>query len=224
MQAKHFWEEKILVWESSRYSQRSGSWLESLASKSSRSLRFRQNAALQLLGPMAGGKRVVELGCGSGLLAPALLRAGARSYHGYDIADSAVAAGRQRLAKLGWGDRAQFTAAPVHDLPPVSADIVFSLGLLDWLDDDEIQHLFQITKGAAFLHSFSEKRASPAQWLHRAYVFCAYGHRTQGYSPRYNSARTLEELSAAPNGLHVFRHPALSFGAFLCSFPPVARA
>jgi hypothetical protein len=71
------------------------------------------------------------------------------------------------------------------------------------------------------LHALSELRASPTQWVHRAYCYVAYGYRTEGYVPRYFSAEHLPRLArphqAGP--YYVFRDRRLSFGALVSTLP-----
>src|SRR2546430_945199 len=94
---QQFWEDKILRWEADRYGRSAhSSWLERVASRLSGSLRARLALAESLLRPHVAGRRVVELGCGSGLLAAPLVEAGAASYLGIDIARSAIASARCR--------------------------------------------------------------------------------------------------------------------------------
>ena len=95
---KSFWNAKILGWEDSRYKDpaTAPSLAERIAGRVSTSLRFRLEEAVRLLAPHLPGRRVVELGCGSGLLAERLLALGAASYQGFDISDAAIARARSR--------------------------------------------------------------------------------------------------------------------------------
>lgn len=217
---KTFWNGKILDWEDSRYGAPGGAggWLERWAGRASASLRFRLAAALALLAPHARGRRVVEIGCGSGLLADPLMAAGALSYRGYDLSDVAVAKARDRLAGSLHAAGIGFEVAAVADLPEQGDAVVFSLGLTDWLTDAEMAHLFAIGRAGDYLHALSEKRPSLAQVLHRLYVTLSYGRRT-GYRPRYYAMGDIVALLAR-QGLAppvVYRDSRLSFGAFVTS-------
>lgn len=220
---KAFWEQKILGWEHGRYQQSAtgGGVLERIADWSSDSLRYRLQVAGALLGPHVRGQHVVDLGCGSALLAPALLRAGAASYQGFDLAEAAIATGRQRAEGWGFGDRLKLDVGEVGSLPDVRRDVVVSLGLTDWLTDAELSALFAWSGRAHYLHAISELRLSPAQWTHRAYCWLAYGYRTAGYVPRYFPIHHLPSLAAPhrPGPTYVYRHRRLSFGALLSSLP-----
>lgn len=221
---KQFWEKKILGWETGRYYAASGEargLLEKIGDWSSRSLRFRIQVALDLMRPHVRGKRVLELGCGSGLLARGFIEAGATEYLGIDIAESAIAGANGRKAAEGWGDNVQFRVDTVRDMPAISHDVVFSLGLLDWLNDDELDILFEKQGRADFLHAIAERRRSVQQWLHRNYVHVCYGWKTQGYVPRYFSVPEITQRAARwrSGPFHVYRDPRLSFGALISTCP-----
>jgi SAM-dependent methyltransferase len=217
---KQFWEAKLLAWEEGRYGRpdRPRGLLEWIANRSSMSLRFRVAITPELLRPYLAGKRVLELGCGSGIIAGKLIEHGAASYLGIDIAESAIEKARSRH---GNEVRMQFQIGNAADLPPLSADLIVSLGLFDWLTDDEIAAVFRQSGKAHFLHAIAERRAGIQQWLHRSYVQLAYGYRTDRYRPRYFTCDHVRSLSAAgaSRPLYVYRNWRLSFGALLSSLP-----
>lgn len=218
---KQFWEDKLLVWEQGRYGRpdRPLGPLEWIANRSSMSLRYRIAVTPELLEPFLAGKRVVELGCGSGLLAGKFIERGAASYHGIDIAESAIAKALESHA--GGDGRITFAVGGVSDLPPLAADLVVSLGLFDWLRDDEIANVFAKSGRADFLHAIAERRPGIQQWLHRSYVQLAYGYRTDTYRPRYFTCGHIGALATAvvDRPLYVYRNWQLSFGALISSLP-----
>lgn len=218
-----FWEGKILDWERGRYSAKGGSGgpLERLADRASDSLRFRMESAAELLAPFVKGRRVIDLGCGTGLLAPSLLAAGAVHYAGYDIAESAIELARARADKEGWADRATFERASLADLERLDGDVVISLGLTDWLTDPELERLFVLGGPAEFLHATSEARPSLQRWLHQLYCYVSYGYRTQGYVPRYLETPAIAAMARRhrQGPVYVWRHRRLSFGAYITSLP-----
>jgi len=222
---REFWDNKILRWEEDRYgeSQPQRSVLERLAKRASSSVRNRQTVAARLIGECCRDRRVVEIGCGSGRLATPVMAAGAASYTGYDVAPSAIAEAERRRQGEGLGNTIKFVVADIHAMPAPAADIVFSLRLFDWLTDAEIALLFEKCGDADFLHSFSEKRATASQWLHRFYVFLAYGWRTGAYVPRYQTAGELAALARGhcSRPVTVYRDPALAFGAMLSTLPGI---
>ena len=226
---KIFWEEKILKWEEGRYFLKRGdkhSLLESSANFLSNSLRFRMKMAMDLLRPHIEGKRVVELGCGSGLLTKLIIDAKVQSYLGIDITESAINLARQRSQINGIKAKASFQIGSINSLPLPPADIYFSLGLLDWLTDDQLSFLFTNTMKADFLHSFSEKRISLSQSLHRFYAQLAYGKRTGAYIPRYFSVDEIKRLSIKKNqrSFFIIRNSKLNFAAIMTSLPEKERS
>jgi SAM-dependent methyltransferase len=215
---KQFWEAKLLAWEEGRYGRpdRPRGLLEWIANRSSMSLRFRVAITPELLRPYLAGRRVLELGCGSGIIAGKLIEHGAASYLGIDIAESAIEKARSRY---GNDARLQFQVGNVADLPSPSVDLIVSLGLFDWLTDDEIAAVFRQSGKADFLHAIAERRPGIQQWLHRSYVQLAYGYRTDSYRPRYFTCDHIKSLAEVHQPLHVYRSWRLSFGALISSLP-----
>lgn len=220
---KDFWEKKILTWEEGRYEPRKakGGLMERIADASSMSLRYRIRVAVELLEPHIKGRSVLEIGCGSGLIAQRLIEAGASRYVGIDIAEAAIKIANQRKAEQGWSERISFRVDTVRDMPAVTEDVVLSLGVLDWLTDDELETMFAKQGKADFLHAIAEQRVSVQQMLHKAYVHLSYGHRTGAYKPRYFPAATIARMAAKHRGgpFYAFRDRRLSFGALISTLP-----
>jgi SAM-dependent methyltransferase len=218
---KEFWEDKILGWEVGRYSRPRNHVgpLEWIANRSSMSLRFRIKITPELLRPFLRNKRVVEIGCGSGLIARTFIDLGAASYLGIDIAETAISRAQERSENRD--ERIKFIRGGVDDLRADTGDIVISLGLLDWLNDLEILTLFRSSGPADFLHAIAERRSGVQQWLHRSYVHLAYGRRTDSYRPRYFKPEHIASLAdqVVQRPLYVYRDRRLSFGALMSSFP-----
>jgi SAM-dependent methyltransferase len=218
---KQFWEARLLNWEEGRYGRpgRRIGPLEWIANRSSMSLRHRIAITPELLKSFLPGKRVVELGCGSGLLAGRFIAYGAASYLGVDIAESAIRAARQSYGETD--PRIRFAVSSVADMAEISADLVVSLGLFDWLKDAEIADVFRKSGTAHFLHAIAERRPGLQQWLHRTYVRLAYGPGADVYRPRYFTCAHIRAL-ASPSGhapLYAYRSWKLSFGALISSLP-----
>ncbi len=221
--AADFWEKKILSWEEGRYGGSSAAQplLERAANRLSGSLRFRLFITGELLAPFVAGKTVLELGCGSGLLASRIMAAGAASYLGVDFAEAAIDNARRRAAAAGLSGAVRFQKGAADGPGIEAADIVVSLGLFDWLGDEEIARLFARNPNGDFLHAISEKRRSLSQLAHRAYCLLAYGFRTKGYVPRYLGVEQVAGIYRRYGGkpVYVYRHKKLGFGALVTTLP-----
>ena len=82
-------------------------------------------ALAQLDHLVRGGERVLDAGCGSGVLGIAVLALGAAEAVGVDHDPAAVAASRANVARNGVGDRFTVTARPLDHV--VHADAPFDL-------------------------------------------------------------------------------------------------
>jgi ribosomal protein L11 methyltransferase len=78
---------------------------------------------------VGGGERVLDIGCGSGVLAIAALALGARSAVAVDVDPAALAACRANAARNGVGDRVTVVDA-VDRVPPAAYDLVVANMLL----------------------------------------------------------------------------------------------
>ncbi len=155
---RQYWENKILPWERARYL--------GIPSPASLTLRRRlriSEALVRELLPAAG--TILELGCGSGLLAERL-RGHFSRYVGMDFAENAVKEARGRNLP-----NAEFQHGDVASLELPSADLVIFLGLVDWLNDEELSRLFQALRGRRLLFSYTEPPSvfSPYHWYRAVY-------------------------------------------------------
>lgn len=221
---KDFWDEKILKWEKSRYERpvKKDSFSEKIAGLLSNSLRQRLAIARELILPYVKGKRIVELGCGSGFLAEDFIRAGAREYSGIDVSEKAISEAQRRYLHSAYSSQINFSSRNISSLEQIDADIVISLGLLDWLDKNEINKIFKLAAGISFFHSISEKRPfSVQQIIHRLYVYLSYGHKTGAYIPHYYYASEIMEIAArhTEKPINCYRTRRLSFSIFLTTLP-----
>ena len=139
---QEFWNKKIIGWEEGRYSNNSSSGtklLERLANSASTSLRFRMEVAAKLLAPHVANKKVLEIGGGSGLLTKSIMDATAASYLGVDIAPIAIKKAKERNLNQEWSNQVVFEVRDLDTIPIGAYDIVVSLGLVDWLNDIELE-------------------------------------------------------------------------------------
>lgn len=87
--------------------------------------RRRNQALLQMLEQLAPGRRVLEVGCGSGLLSCAAARLGATRVIAVEPGGMAAVA-RQLIAHNQLGDRVQLRAQRIEELEPEPVDLAFS--------------------------------------------------------------------------------------------------
>ncbi|HBL15199.1 MAG: hypothetical protein A2X36_07165 [Elusimicrobia bacterium GWA2_69_24] len=160
-----FWDRNILRWEAARYS------LLSSFNPFAWTVRRRMEAARRLVREdFADHPDVLDLGCGSGILAHALIDREGRSYLGIDISGVAVAAARRRFASQA--GRIRFERRDVLAAPAWDASLIVVLGLLDWIDEAEARRLFQRLRGRSLCFSFTETESGGASLLYRQYRRC----------------------------------------------------
>lgn len=197
---RSFWDKKILVWEQNRYQ------TNKIISKS---VATRMDQAIFILSHFHG-KKVLEVGCGSGILASQLKERKIYSnYYGVDISGVAIDTALKREIK-----GATFEQGSIESLPNEivsEADIIISLGLIDWLTSDELDKLVKISKNKLFLHSFSKKETSLRQLGHQIYTLLLYGIKYKGYTPSYHREYQLLNLFHG----EILNIEGMSFGSFI---------
>lgn len=173
---RKYWERKILSWESSRYG--GAAWLK----PGSWTLRRRLSAAAEMLKkvlPHQGA--LLDLGCGSGLLAERL-RGVYSTYHGIDFAANAIEEARARRSYPG----VTFEQCDVSQCLLPAADVTVFLGLVDWLEPEELPALFARISSPKILFSFTEAGGGMGPYgLYRAYYDARFGggvYRARSYS------------------------------------------
>jgi len=220
---KQFWEDKIIGWEDLRYDKKETNFnlFEKTVDKTNNTLLFRLNFAFKILAPLIKDKNIIELGCGSGFLAKKFIESGAKSYTGYDISENAILRAKKLIKGHNDLNKINFFAKPILQLEKFQSDFVFSLGLTDWLTDEEIDHMFNVSSKCENLHSISEKKFSFYRILHQLYVYFSYGYKTKGYSPRYLSSKKIcQKLEdCTQKKTYEFRDKKLSFGMFVSTIP-----
>ena len=216
---KKFWETKIINWENGRYGKEyhSLSILEKVSDKLSSSLIYRQYYANKLLKNIVKNKVIIEIGCGSGFLSHNIINAGAKHYYGFDISENAILRAKVLAKKNGIDKKTTFEAKSVDEINGINGDILFSIGTINWKNEDERSKVYKIQKNMHFFHSYSEKRKSISQLLHRIYVFMSYGWRNKNYTPIYLKESDIknEIKKYCTKNLHIYRNKKLSFGTFI---------
>lgn len=213
MHKGRFWDYKILGWEASRYG---GTGEHTPPPQNSVSSRMQIVAGF--LSRPGRGQHLLDLGCGSGRLFQMIPDGIWKTRHGIDLSETAITHGKDFFK----GDPSTtLSSGNVCDMEWPRCDFVCGLGLLDWLNDTELEQLVHRLGNRSFLFSYSERRPSALRFLHMAYVFLAYGWRTKGYAPRYYTEKKVRHIFS-PNGerpIYFFRDPALSFGTLVSDQP-----
>lgn len=186
-----------------------------------KSLQERLKTLEEILLPHIEYKTVLELGCGSAFLMEKFVASKVRKYVGVDFADTAIKHAQQRAVQAKIENKVSLFCDNAIDVNIDSPDVVYSAGLLDWLEDNEIETIFKRYPKALHIHSFSKKEFSIKQLCHRAYVFCSYGHSNDKYTPRYFQATGLQQMfSAATNQQStLISSKAMGFSTFISSVP-----
>ncbi len=213
---KDFWDNKIIQWENGRYLNKNNSFFEKLSDYFSSSLIFRRDKSIEFLKQInIENKIVYELGCGSGFLAKQILDLGASKYIGLDISSEAISRANMINADLIKDNKCLFYCGRQSNFKKIEYDVVFSLGYIDWIYDDEIVELINFTKKEKpFFHSFSSlNKKSISQLLHKFYVYLSY-KRNKKLSPIYRSDNQIKNFFKNDNDINFYSNKKLNFGKF----------
>jgi ubiquinone/menaquinone biosynthesis C-methylase UbiE len=129
------------------------------------------------------GARVLDVGCGSGRVAEAVLEAGAGDYVGIDVSTEMLTLARRRLDRLD--GRVTLVGGAFGDVPLAGRfDVVLALGLFDYVPDPAtaLQRMVVVSSGVA-LATFP--RWNPRRDRVRRVVYgCGYGCSLQHFDRR----------------------------------------
>ena len=158
-----FWEKKILMWETLRYS----NWL--ILYPLSWTVRSRLNRSFNIIKKRVEPSwSVLELGCGSGVLAKKIYKLFA-SYQGVDIAKNAIESAKIKIDS----PNVNFIASNVLDITYEEYNLTIFLGLTDWLDESQMLKLFNKINSPNILFSYTETRAVSKinpYWYYRKFM------------------------------------------------------
>jgi 2-polyprenyl-3-methyl-5-hydroxy-6-metoxy-1,4-benzoquinol methylase len=207
LKREKFWDKKIIEWEGDRY------FTKNLFLKKN-SVKYRLYYAKQILRKFVKNKKILELGCGSGLLAQSIIKYGAKNYTGYDLSLKAI----QNANLINKNKNVRFFHGSILSVKNYkNYDLIISLGLIDWLNENELTHIALISKGKMWLHSFSEKKITLFQIIHRIYTFLSYGYKNNMYVLRYDTRQKIKEILQT-NNISFFNNKKLSFGTIAHNF------
>jgi len=183
-----YWDAKIRKWAQTSYTAARAD----LMSKVRRSIDARKDEAKKVLkAHLDPGYTVLDLGCGAGQFAIETVRdCGAARAIGRDFSAEAIHMANELRDAAGLSsDQTRFEVADVAAPFPDEADVVTGLGLLDWLEAEQIDALFGRLGTRRFLLSFSDQDNSFDEIVHRVYLVWrlrvlgrgvrAYHHRRQ---------------------------------------------
>jgi methylase of polypeptide subunit release factors len=162
MKQREYWQDRIIDWEKACYDQKAESLplIERVANLFRRAVRYRRQLGYRMLASQPR-ERVLELGCGSGAFALALLTENAaRTMVAVDISTAAIDAARLKAREAGVADRVQFIASDLENLDFAALgqfDYVIGLGLTPYLTDKEVERVFKTLGEAPFLFDFHRK-------------------------------------------------------------------
>lgn len=202
-----FWDKQIIAWESSRYKVRR--YFDFFSS-----LKYRKFVVSELIKPYLNEFKILELGCGSNCALAGTDVSILKSYCGIDSSKNAVLQASFLYKNFPNIKFLRQDVGSLNEIP--DADLVISLGLVDWLDDDRRKILANISKDRFFVHTFSQKKGF-LRLIHVVYknVLKLFGKK---YDSRYDSREEIKLLFPFER-VSFFTHRKLSFGCIAISLP-----
>ncbi|GEM_PF-1547554 len=218
-----YWDAKIRRWAESCYTRQRGDMMSRLR----RSIDARKEEAKHLLRErLRPGFTLLDLGCGAGQFAiEAVRECGAARAIGRDFSAEAIRMAERLRDEAGLAPKqVRFEVAGAEAPIPADVDVVTGLGLLDWLDPDQIDALFARLRGRKIIMSFSEQDGSVAEIVHRVYLVWRLRVMRRGVRAYHHKRAFMLEL-AARHGLgavEIAASPSMRFGRLLHNLPPPA--
>jgi len=189
---KDYWEHHITNWEKSAYEgSRAGSLIEKVAFYFRGHIVYRKNACKGVVLPLVKGKNVLEIGCGSGTLLIEMAREGApKKLIGWEISSEATRAGNAAIEKEGLQKSCRIECKDIdQSLAEIPAfEIVYGLGILEYLEKKTVRELFKNLKDASFFFQYHRRYLSLKNLLHLVY-------RTIKQIPIYNQYSRAEIIA-----------------------------
>lgn len=168
-----YWDEKIKEWTRVSYGKKASHviLIERLANLFRGPIAGRMAVALEVVGPKAKDKTILDMGCGLGDFCFAVLRYQPRQVIGLDLSGIAIKEAQKRAKKKGVGGKVKFIQVNVVGMKRLPEfDIAVGLGFIDYLNEHELKTLFELFSGRYFLFSVFEKKLSLINLIHAVYV------------------------------------------------------
>lgn len=181
---EQYWDKKIEEWTDASYGYKKVSFVEKIASLFRSQISGRMEVALERIGPIAEGKTIVDMGCGLGDFCFRLAEYNPKQIIGLDISGVAVRKATEIVRKRELGHKVKFLQANLtkeKNLPKF--DVAVGLGFIDYFNEKELKHLFNLLSGHHFFFSLFEKKPSLRNLIHNLYV------RWQGCPGAYKYTR-----------------------------------
>jgi ubiquinone/menaquinone biosynthesis C-methylase UbiE len=177
------------------------------------------------------GARILEVGCGAGLIAVALARTG----YTVDALDPTMAMlqmTRNDAARHGVLDRVRIHAADVHALPfkAHTFDLVVAIGVIPWLHSERLalQEMQRVLKPGGYLMATADNNARlnrildprssplsapPRRAAKRFLQLCGLWSSTSGFQPKRHSPREFNRIISGC-GFENVKSCTVGFGPF----------
>ena len=156
MEIIKFWNQEILNWTKKSYDSPNKNFQPIIARKKiAESLLDRANKPL----------RILEVGCGCTQISPSKYK----SYLGIDSAEKAISLNKRNYSE---NVNVKFIHKRIKDLSTEDLkdyNLILSLGVIDWIEDNEVKKLFELSKDKLFIHSFSNKNKSLQQLAYKVF-------------------------------------------------------
>lgn len=178
-----YWESKIIDWDALRYEGqlKPSSLVYKIIKNPQDIIEYRKQLILQHMQPYISGKHVIELGCGTGRMAKPIIEIGARSYQGADFTKQGIQACLERTEQQGIRDCTSFQCIDIADMKQLQGDYVFTNGVIAYLSNEVLDHLFSVTHGIDFFHINNEPRINLRQLIRRLIEFISNNNNSSKF-------------------------------------------
>jgi len=169
---KDYWDKKISEWSISSYKKTGKISLVERIATYFRAVDLRKEAALKLIGPKTKDKVIIDFGCGLGEFPFGLLmRYKPKKVIVYDISEVAIKEVKKSAKTLNLLSKLEFYVQDVSTMNKLpNSDMVIGLGFIDYLNPEQMRHLFELIGDRPYLFSYFEKKISFFNLLHKFYV------------------------------------------------------